>query len=169
MQQMLRFFVMAFATVGVVCLFGLASAQAPVKQLKLTEKHVQGFIAAHKDIGALAEKMPSDKPDPAIEAQLETIAKKFGFKDFNEYDEVAFNIGLVIDGIDPKTKTFTEPPIQIKKRIDEVKADKSISDTEKKEALDALNEALKTAQPVQFPANVELIKKYFDKIQDVIQ
>jgi len=169
MQQMLRFFVLAIAAAGVVSHFGLAAAQAQVKQLKLTEKQVEGFIAAHKDIAAAAEKMPSDKPDPAIEAQLEVIAKKFGFKDFNEYDEVAFNIHLVMDGIDPQTKSFTEPPVVIKKRIDDVKGDKSMSEAEKKEALDGLNEALKTAQPVQFPANVELIKKYFNKIQDVLQ
>lgn len=33
----------------------------------------------------------------------------------------------------------------------------------------ALNEAPKTAQPIQFQANIELVKRYFDKIQDVLQ
>ena len=36
---------------------GVVSAQAPVKQMKLTEKQIEGFIAAHKDMGAVAEKM----------------------------------------------------------------------------------------------------------------
>ena len=30
--------------------------------------------------------------------------------------------------------------------------------------LKELEEALKTAQPIQFPSNVELVKKYYDKI-----
>ena len=34
----------------------------------------------------------------------------------------------------------------------------------KKQLLQELNEALKAAQPVQFPSNVELVKKYYDKI-----
>ena len=30
--------------------------------------------------------------------------------------------------------------------------------------LEELNEALKSAQPFQFPGNIELVKKYYDKI-----
>jgi hypothetical protein len=30
--------------------------------------------------------------------------------------------------------------------------------------LEELNEALKSAQPIQFPGNIELVKKYYDKI-----
>ena len=64
MQQVFRLFIAAFAAVAVVHFSGAVSAQAPVKQLKLTEKQVEGFIAAHKDMGAVAEKMEGDKPDP---------------------------------------------------------------------------------------------------------
>jgi hypothetical protein len=30
--------------------------------------------------------------------------------------------------------------------------------------LEELNEALKSAQPIQFPSNIELVKKHYDKI-----
>ena len=30
--------------------------------------------------------------------------------------------------------------------------------------LATLNEALKTAEPIQFPSNIELVKKYYEKI-----
>ena len=33
-------------------LVGLALAQGPVKQIKLTDKHIEGFIAAQKDMAA---------------------------------------------------------------------------------------------------------------------
>src|SRR4029078_9149355 len=96
MQQVFRLLIAAFAAVALVQLGGNVAAQSPVKQLKLTEKQVDGFIAAHKDMGAVAKKMEGDKPDPKLQSQLESIAKKFGFKDFNEYDDVASNIALVM-------------------------------------------------------------------------
>lgn len=55
MQHVLRAVTAAFAAVALVCLAGAAAAQAPVKQIRLTEKQVQGFIAAQKDMAAVAE------------------------------------------------------------------------------------------------------------------
>jgi len=169
MQQVLRLFIAAFAAVALVQFAGNVAAQSPVKQLKLTEKQVDGFIAAHKDMGAVAEKMEGDKPDPKLQYQLESIAKKFGFKDFNEYDDVASNIALVMAGIDPQTKAFTDPPTAIKREIDEVTADKSMPEKERKQALDELAEAMKMAQPIQFPGNIEIVKKYYDRLEPLLQ
>jgi hypothetical protein len=39
-----------------------------------------------------------------------------------------------------------------------------MSEKDKKQALQELNEALKEAQPIQFPSNIELVKKYYDQI-----
>ena len=169
MQQVLRLFIAACAAVTFVHFSGVVAAQAPVKQLKLTEKQIEGFITAHKDMGAVADKMEGDKPDPAIQSQLEGIAKKFGFKDFSEYDEVASNIALVMAGIDPQTKAFTDPPTLIKREIDEVTADKTMPEKERKQALDELAEAMKMAQPIQHPGNIELVKKYYDRLEPLLQ
>lgn len=169
MQQVFRLFIAAFAAVALVQLAGNVSAQSPVKQLKLTEKQIDGFIAAHKDMGAVAEKMEGDKPDPKLQSQLEGIAKKFGFKDFNEYDDVASNIALVMAGIDPQTKAFTDPPTAIKREIEEITADKSMPEKERKQALDELAEAMKMAQPIQFPGNIEIVKKYYDRLEPLLQ
>jgi hypothetical protein len=76
---------------------------------------------------------------------------------------------MVMAGIDPQTKAFLEPQAAIKKEIDAVAADKTISEKEKKQMLEELNEALKTAQPIQHASNIDLIKKYFDKIEAVLQ
>jgi hypothetical protein len=170
MQQALRFVFAAFAAV-VFMQFAAdnAPAQSPVKQIKLTEKQVEGFIAAHKDMGAIAEKIEGDKPDPKIQAQLESIAKKYGFKDFNDYDEVASNIALVMAGVDPQTKAFTDPPTAIKREIDEITADKSMPEKEKKQALEELNEAMKMAQPIQHQSNIEIVKKYYDRLEPLLQ
>jgi hypothetical protein len=165
MQHVLRAVTAAFAAVALICLVGAAAAQAPVKQIRLTEKQVQGFIAAQKDMAAVAEKMQgSDQPDPKLQAELETISKKHGFKDFAEYDDVANNIMMVMGGIDPQTKQYIDPQTAIKKEMAEVKADKTLPEKDKTDLLKELEEALKTAQPIQFPSNVELVKKYYDKI-----
>jgi hypothetical protein len=57
MYEMLRLAISAL----VVCFVSFptnASAQAPERQMQLTEKNVEGFIAAQKEMAALAEKNP---------------------------------------------------------------------------------------------------------------
>jgi hypothetical protein len=76
---------------------------------------------------------------------------------------------MITSGIDPQTKKFTEPPEQIKKEIAALKADKSVSEAEKKEDLAQLEAALKTAKPVQFKENIALVLKYYDKLAPIMQ
>ncbi len=165
MYQILRSTIVAAA---VFCFAGAASAQISASQIQLTEKHVQGFIAAQKDMSAVVEKMQAaaatEQSNAAFEAELEAVTKKYGFKDFAEYEAVAANISMLMGAIDPQTKTFTDPQTAIKKEIAEVTADQTIPDQEKKQLLEELGEALTSTQPIQFPANVELVKRYYDKI-----
>ena len=76
---------------------GTATAQE-VKQIKLTEKHIQGFMAASKDMAKLYDGAdPSaDKPDPKVEAQAGAIAKKSGFASLAEYEDVSMNIAMIM-------------------------------------------------------------------------
>src|SRR5262245_13655651 len=171
MQHMLRLTIAALVAVAPTQFPRVALAQGAVKQIQLTAKHIEGFIAAQKDMAAVAEKMQSnsDKPDPKVQAELESIAKKHGFASFAEYDDVAANISMVMAGIDPQSRAFTEPKVAIQKEIDEVKADTTIPEKEKKQMLEELAEALKTAQPIQHSENIELVKKYWEKIDAVLQ
>jgi hypothetical protein len=138
---------------------GPAHAQAAAtKQIQLTQKQVEGFIAVQK-------KMATAKG----EAEFEAIAKEHGFASLDEHDDVEANILLVMDGIDPKSKAFSEPPVMIKRHIDELSADKQMPEAEKKQALQELNEALKVAKPIQFPSNIELVKKYYEQIQAALE
>ena len=172
MQQALRLVIAAFAAIALTQLSLAASAQSENKQIKLTEKQIDGFIAAQKDMESIAEKLQgavSEKPDPKMQAELESIAKKHGFTNFGEYDDVAATVSNIMAGIDPLTKVFSDPRIAINKEIEEVKTDKSIPEAEKKQMLEELNEALKAAQPIQYPTNIELVTKYFDKLDAVLQ
>jgi hypothetical protein len=140
-----------------------------IKQIKLTEKHVQGFMAAYADMGKLYEGANPEKPDPKIEAQAAALAKKNGFASLAEYDDVSTNISMIVLGIDPQTKTFTEPPEQIKKEIATLKADKTVPEAQKKKDLAQLEASLKTAKPIQFKENIALVLKYFDKLSPLMQ
>lgn len=145
-----------------------ASAQE-VKQIKLTEKHIQGFVAASKDMASLYDGANPDKPDPKIEARAEAVAKRNGFASLAEYDDAATNISMIMSGIDPQTRKFTEPPEQIRQQIASLKADKSVPEGEKKDDLEDLEAALKTAKPIQFKENIALVLKYFDKLAPLMQ
>ena len=174
MQGLVRLIAFVAFAFGASALPLVANAQdnTVVKQVKLTEQQVQGFIAAQKDMSAMADKVQgdtADKPDPKVQAELESIAKKHGFASFDEYDDVAANVSLVMAGIDPQTGAFTDPVPAIKKEIDEITADKTIPDKDKKQMLEELAEAQKTTQPIQFPENIELVKKYREQIDAVLQ
>ena len=171
MQQRLGVTIAALVAAALVHVSSAAMAQgaghSDVRQIELSEKQVQGVIAAQKDVAAIFDKLQGPPPDelpPKVLAELDAAAKKHGFKDFNDYDEVVGNITMVMTGMDPKTKAFTEPAAAIQKEIADVTADKTIPAQDKKQMLEELNEALKSAQPIQFPGNIELVKKYYDKI-----
>ncbi len=149
-----------------------AAAQTSFRQVDLSEKQVQGFIAAQKPMTEATDKLqvePSDKPDPKLQAALDAIAKQLGFKDLAEYDDVAATISMVMAGIDPDSKQFTQADEAIRQQIKDIQADKSLPADERRQALDELNESLKSAQPIRNPANIDLVKKYYDKIEAALE
>jgi hypothetical protein len=147
-----------------------APEQPALKQIALTEKQIEGVIAAAKDMDAVTAKLPEDsKPDPKINAQLDDVAKKHGFASFDEYTNVVDNISLVLGGFDAATKKYVGSDAVIKAQIALVEADKKMSANDKKEALADLNEALKSpAPPIENKGNIDLVAKYYDKLADAL-
>jgi hypothetical protein len=172
MYQLLRLIVVTTAiTFGSFPASGPADAQTV--QMQLTDKQIECFIAAQKDLSAALEKIQaaavaSDQDKIKYEAGLEKIIRKHGFKNFAEYELVSSNISLVMAAIDPQTRAFSDPHTAIKKEIEDVRADKTLLHRQREELLLGLNEALKAAQPIEFPTNIDLVKKYYDKIDVTI-
>jgi hypothetical protein len=133
-----------------------------LKQIELTDKQVGGFIAAQKDLQPLSAKLleGGDKPDDALQGELDNIAKKHGFADFNEMEVVGSNISIVLDGLDPKTGDYTDPVEKMKLELENIKADASIPDDDKKLVIEDLNQEIAAAKPLQFQSNIEIVKKY---------
>jgi hypothetical protein len=142
-----------------------------VKQIKLTDDQVTHFIAAQADLAAIASKIQAagDKPDPALQTELEGIAKKHGFGNFAELDDVAANISIVMAGLDSSTGNFVDPVDALKKERDEVTKDTTIPDTDKKQLLDELNEAIATTPRLQYKENVDIVKAHRAEIEKALQ
>ena len=145
-------------------------AEMAVKQIALTEKQIEGVLAASKDMDAITDKIPDNaKPDPKVDAQLEAVAKKNGFASYDEYNNVIDNISMVLGGFDPATKKYIGTEAVIKAQIAQVQADKKMPAKDKKEALADLNDALKSPAPaIENKGNIDLVTKYYDKLADAL-
>ncbi|MEA2890868.1 MAG: hypothetical protein QOI05_1661 [Bradyrhizobium sp.] len=148
-----------------------APAPAPMKQIALTEKQVEGVLAASKEIDAITDKIPQNaKPDPKVDAQLDAVAKKNGFASYAEYNDVTDNISMVLAGFDPATKQYVGAEAVLKAQIAAVQADKKMPAKDKKQALADMNEALKTPAPtIENKGNIDLVAKYYDKLAAALQ
>ena len=147
------------------------AAEAPaVKQIALTEKQIQGVLAASKDVDAITDKIPDNaKPDPKVDAQLDAVAKKNGFASYDEYNSVVDNISLVLGGFDPATKKYVGAETVLKAQLAQIQADKKMPAKDKKAALADLNEALKSPPPaIENKANIDLVAKYYDKLAEAL-
>ena len=147
------------------------AADAPaIKQIALTEKQIEGVLAAQKEVDAIVDKLPeAATPDPKVDAQLEAIVKKNGFAGYDEYNTVIDNISLVLGGFDPATKKYVGPEAVAKAQIAQVQADKKMSAKDKKEVLAELDEVLKSPPPaIENKGNIELVAKYYDKLAEAL-
>jgi len=149
-----------------------AAPQQPpaLKQIALTEKQIEGVIAAAKDMDAITEKLSENaKPDPKVTAQLEAVAKKNGFASYDDYNTVVDNISIVLGGFDPATKKYVGTEAVIKAQMAQVQADKKMSAKDKKDALADLSQALKSPEPpIENKGNIDLVGKYYDKLAAIL-
>ena len=147
-----------------------APAQPPaLKQITLTDQQIDGVIAAQKEMDAITEKLPENTaPDQKMLSQLDGVAKKHGFASYDDYSNVVDNVSLVLSGFDPTSKKYVGSEAVINAQITQIKADKKMSEKDRKEALSELDEALKSPPPaLENKANIFLVTKYYDKLMGV--
>jgi hypothetical protein len=145
-------------------------APPPLKQMALTDKQIDGVLAAQKDMDAITQKLPPNAaPSPKAIAQLDAVAKKNGFASYDAYNDVVENITLVLSGIDPVSKKYVGFDAATKAQIASVQANKQMSAKDKKDALAELNGSLKSPPPpIENKANIDLVAKNYDKLADVL-
>jgi hypothetical protein len=166
-----------FAGLGAFASTGMAQGarqeqgeQQQFKQMKLTDQQIQSFITTQKKLAPLASKLEAaaGQPDPALQKQVEQIAKSSGFATMEEFSDVGANVSVVLAGLDAQTGQFLEPPDQIRRDMEEVKKDQQMSKEEKDQALAEMQAALKTAVTLKFKENVALVKKYQKELEQVL-
>jgi hypothetical protein len=145
-------------------------APPPFKQIALTDKQIDGVVAAQKDMDAITQKLPPNAaPSPKVIAQLDAVAKKNGFASYDDYNDVVENITMVLSGFDPVSKKYVGFDAAMKAQIAQVQADKKMSPKDKKDALASLNDALKSPPPaIENKGNIDLVAKNYDKLADVL-
>jgi hypothetical protein len=111
------------------------------------------------------------------------ITKQHGFATYEDFVVLSATVAVILTGIDPTTKVFTEPKIVLEQQIsamadmiEELKTDlmaapeKPATETVMAQllpltrALDGLKEARKSIPVTTDPKNVELVTKYFNKL-----
>ncbi len=145
-------------------------AAGEVKQIALTPALIEQFVTAKKEIDTVLEKMPdgTDEPDPGTMSKLDAVAKKFKFAGYKDYDAVENNIGIVMAGIDPDAKRYIGVDAVIKKQVADIQADKQISAKDKKDTIDQLNATLPAIPKLQFPENVDVVVKNYDRLNEAM-
>ena len=150
---------------------GATPAPSEIRQLKLSEDNIKGFLGAQKDLVAITAKLEAagDTIDEKLQKELDGIGKKNSFKDFADFEEVRSNIMMVLAGIDPDNGQYSDPIDLIKKDIDAIKGDKTLSDADRTKQLEEMNDALKEMQPLKFKENIDIVKKYAKQIDEALK
>ncbi len=159
-----------------VVVLGLATGAAAIddgfdiRQFKLTSEQIKGLVAAQPELAAAADRLEKldDDSDVSVQKELDGIAKKHGFKNFNELDDVSANVQLVLDGIDPETGEYSDPLIGLREELEEVKADKELPEEERKALLKELREAMTALPPLKHKENIALVLKHHALIQKAL-
>lgn len=145
-------------------------ASGDIRQMALTESQIKSLIAAQPDLAKVAKRlegMPEDA-NVSVQKELDEIATKNGFKDFDELDQVSANVQLVLDGIDPESGEYSDPIEGMKQELADVKADSNMPENEKKELVSELEEAIAAMPALEHPENIELVKKHHKAIQQAL-
>jgi hypothetical protein len=139
-----------------------------IEQIELTPNQIDGFIATQKEITPITARLKGDaQPTKQMMTQMEGIAKKNGFKDFDEFGDVGSNIGLVFAGIDPQSKKY-DPDELIRREIAAVNADQKIPAPQKRRILQDLQQASKSVPALKYPKNAELVAQNYDRLKPVM-
>jgi hypothetical protein len=175
MRQLFRCILTALSIACLAASFGtlaphpaLAQGGPPpqLKQIALTQQQIDNVLASAKEVDAVTQKLPQNGPPPAkAVAQLDGIVKKHGFASYDDYNTVVGNISLVMDGVDGQTKKYIGSDAVLKQQIEQIKADKTMSAADRKQALAGLDQALKVKEPeIQNKGNIDLVIKNYDKL-----
>ncbi|MEQ8825353.1 MAG: hypothetical protein RIC14_13365 [Filomicrobium sp.] len=137
-----------------------------IQQFALKEEQITNLVAAQPDLAKVAKRLEGmpDDAEVSVQKELDAIATKHGFKNFNELDQVSANVQLILDGLNPETGEYLDPIADMKQELAEVQGDAAMPENEKKELVEEINEAIATMPKLEFTENIALVKKHHKMI-----
>jgi hypothetical protein len=135
-----------------------------VEQIPLTERQVQGAIAAAPGVKETTEAAQEgiNELRPETVAKLDAVAREHGLASYEEFLLVWNNLSLVGSGFDDMGRKYIGRAARTKLEIAKIKADTKMSAEDKRDALDALD--FESPAP-RFKANIDLFAKYYDRVR----
>jgi hypothetical protein len=142
--------------------------QIVIPEVELTQSHIDAFIATNKEIAPVTAKLKGDRqPTGQVMAQMDAIANKYGFNDFEDFAEVGTNVRRVFRTINPESRKY-DPEAMIRQQIGAVHGDSKISPKQKLQTLNDLHRALKSGAKLKYPANAELVARNYDRLRPLM-
>ena len=139
-----------------------------IEQIELTQSQIDAFIATEKEIAPITAKLKGNaQPTKQMMSQMEVIANKNGFKDFDEFGDVGANIGMVFGAINPESKKY-DPEGLIRRQIGAVHGDAKIPTKQKLQILKQLQQALTSVPKLKYPGNAELVARNYDRLRPLM-
>ncbi|MGF1650170.1 MAG: hypothetical protein ACFCUN_06955 [Hyphomicrobiaceae bacterium] len=140
-------------------------------QVELTDELIQKFIVMQQKINAMADEIEKagDNAAEKLRDKLDAIASESGLGTFDDFDRVASSITLVVAGIDPDTRAYSDPRKDMAADIEDIKADTSLNKEERDELIKDLEEAIANTPDVAYPVNIELVRKFINEIEAVLE
>ena len=149
--------------------------EAAPKQIALSQQKVDGLIAVQKKVREMeSKKDPKGTAPKQADAQagkdLDGIVKANGFASLSDFADTNFSIGMVLSGMDPDGGDYIGTTAALQKEQAQVKADKKMPANEKKEALEEIEAAMKSAPTEKpLPGNIALVKSNLAKLSEGLQ
>jgi hypothetical protein len=137
------------------------------EQMQLTEAHIAGLLAAAGEVSTIKDHAPGDvsNPGPETVAKLDAVAKKNGLASYDEFKRIRANVLQVMSGYDDLTDKYVGMAALRRLRIVRIKADRKMSAEDKKQELEDLGDAVCVLPPVAYRGNIELVHKYYKRLQ----
>jgi hypothetical protein len=142
--------------------------QVVIPEIELTQSHIDAFIATNKQIAPVTAKLKGNmQPTGQVMAQMDAIANKYGFNDFDDFAEVGTNIRRVFRTINPESRRY-DPEAMIRQQIGAVYGDSKIPPKQKLQTLKDLQRALASGSKLKYPANAELVARNYDRLKPLM-
>lgn len=162
---MLRTILSSCATIALlVPLVGSAQAQEPRKPTELSQVLLDRALVALPEINKLAASPAAPASDDTARPHLERICTAAGFETTDQCGTIIGYVGILFSGFDPRTGTFVDPIVRMRKQIAQIEANARLAADEKDKMTTPLREIVATFPENMPEAHLRLMTTNRDRI-----